>query len=314
VFDYPAVCQISLRVPGYFPGRYGLVYYEISSSRIRKESEETDWDTGLKEFTSYQYNSYGQLTQKSSTNSNGDQMVENISHISDCPGSSTDHISMKNQHIYSPVIEKNIMNNTKNIYRELNSYSLIGSTIGIAIGTSAPTIGIYGIRTKQIAETGGSDFDKNYAYSSLFTSSSLNVYKINEIKETNNIATSVFYGFNNTLPVVKAENLDISTLYEKIVASLPSGYPTLESLIRSITALPNTNWTAFNKKLRDNVPKTCQVTTYSYQPLIGMTLSTDPSGTTVYYEYDDFGRLKCIRNDDGKILKTFDYHYIGQTK
>ena len=39
------------------------------------------------------------------------------------------------------------------------------------------------------------------------------------------------------------------------------------------------------------------VTTYAYDPLVGITRITDPSGHSVYYEYNDSGKLKVIRDD-----------------
>jgi YD repeat-containing protein len=32
-----------------------------------------------------------------------------------------------------------------------------------------------------------------------------------------------------------------------------------------------------------------------------------------YYYYDGFGRLKWIKDQDGNIIKTFQYHYLGKT-
>lgn len=51
------------------------------------------------------------------------------------------------------------------------------------------------------------------------------------------------------------------------------------------------------------------LTTYTYMPLVGMSSMTDPSGTTVYYEYDSFQRLIAIRDMDGKVLDNYKYQY-----
>jgi len=59
-------------------------------------------------------------------------------------------------------------------------------------------------------------------------------------------------------------------------------------------------------------PSNAQMTTYTYDPLIGMTSSTDAKGEITYYEYDSLQRLMNIRDKDGNITKHFDYHYQGQ--
>jgi YD repeat-containing protein len=59
-------------------------------------------------------------------------------------------------------------------------------------------------------------------------------------------------------------------------------------------------------------PANAQMTTYTYDPLIGLTSSTDAKGEVSYYEYDSFQRLMNIKDKDGNIIKHMDYHYQGQ--
>ncbi|RYE19825.1 MAG: hypothetical protein EOP51_19115 [Sphingobacteriales bacterium] len=51
------------------------------------------------------------------------------------------------------------------------------------------------------------------------------------------------------------------------------------------------------------------MTTYTYNSTVGITSVTDPKNTTEYYEYDSFQRLKCIKDQNGNIVKAFDYNY-----
>ncbi len=48
---------------------------------------------------------------------------------------------------------------------------------------------------------------------------------------------------------------------------------------------------------------------YTYDPLVGMTSQCDPSSKISYYEYDKVGRLQVVRDQDKKIIKTFEYKY-----
>jgi hypothetical protein len=59
-------------------------------------------------------------------------------------------------------------------------------------------------------------------------------------------------------------------------------------------------------------PVGSEMTTYTYDPMVGMTSMTDAKGMTTYYEYDSFKRLSNIKDKEGNIIKHFDYRYKNQ--
>lgn len=56
-------------------------------------------------------------------------------------------------------------------------------------------------------------------------------------------------------------------------------------------------------------PANAQMSSFTYEPLIGITSQCDINNRISYYEYDAFGRLTIIRDQDGNILKKMDYVY-----
>ncbi|HLZ86162.1 MAG TPA: hypothetical protein VKQ52_02930, partial [Puia sp.] len=56
-------------------------------------------------------------------------------------------------------------------------------------------------------------------------------------------------------------------------------------------------------------PVSAQMTTFTHTPLIGITSRCSENNTVTYFNYDAFDRLRFIRDADGNIVKTMDYHY-----
>lgn len=56
-------------------------------------------------------------------------------------------------------------------------------------------------------------------------------------------------------------------------------------------------------------PADGQMTTSTFDPLIGITSSCDAGSRITYYEYDNFQRLRRVRDQDYNILKSYDYKY-----
>ena len=59
-------------------------------------------------------------------------------------------------------------------------------------------------------------------------------------------------------------------------------------------------------------PLGAQMTTYTYEPLVGMSSMTDLNGLTTTYEYDEFQRLQLVKDPDGNIIHHYQYHYKEQ--
>jgi hypothetical protein len=60
-------------------------------------------------------------------------------------------------------------------------------------------------------------------------------------------------------------------------------------------------------------PVGAQMTTYTYDPLIGVTSITDGRNNVLYYEYDNFKRLSKIKDQNGNIKNSYCYNYAGQS-
>lgn len=56
-------------------------------------------------------------------------------------------------------------------------------------------------------------------------------------------------------------------------------------------------------------PKNARMSSFTYDPLTGVTSQCDGNNRIQYYEYDHLGRLIIIRDLDGNILKSFEYGY-----
>ncbi|MFW5700486.1 MAG: hypothetical protein ACOCWM_02255 [Cyclobacteriaceae bacterium] len=109
------------------------------------------------------------------------------------------------------------------------------------------------------------------------------------------IVTTILYGYKNTLPVAEI----INQTYDEV-----KGY------IQDYTGNTNLSSTQINS-LINNLPN-AQISTYTFDPLKGMTSETGPDNIKLNYEYDDFGRLKLVKDHNGHILKRYTYQYRVQ--
>ena len=117
---------------------------------------------------------------------------------------------------------------------------------------------------------------------------------------SNKMKQSVVYiwGYNHQYPVAQISNATLSDVVNQGIDM---------NAIGSSPTPTQVQWNSLHA-LRDKLPAS-QVIISTYEPLVGIKSQTDARGVTTYYEYDDLGRLSCIRDNENRIIKTYDYKY-----
>jgi YD repeat-containing protein len=132
--------------------------------------------------------------------------------------------------------------------------------------------------------------------------------KGNLVQTTDKAGNSVttIWGYDQTLPIAQitgAKYSDISSL-PVITAAISASNADADNPANEgglLTALDNLRTAS---QLQGY-----SITTYTYDPLVGITHSISPNGIKATYEYDASGRLLRVKNSEGQILKENQYNY-----
>jgi YD repeat-containing protein len=114
------------------------------------------------------------------------------------------------------------------------------------------------------------------------------------------------WGYNQSLPVAIIKGASYAELNS---SGLLSDLDQLQNFTDINTPTLRNNLKVLNQIIRFNAPSNTMVYTYAYKSLAVITSETDPSGRTVFYEYDAFGRLIFVKDEDGNVLKEHKYNY-----
>ena len=116
-----------------------------------------------------------------------------------------------------------------------------------------------------------------------------------QITDKSGKKTCYVWGYKGLYPVAKIENATIDQ-----VASRLSGYGA-KPLLQNLSAEQESSL----RTLSD-----AWITTYRYDPLVGITRIVDASGRSTDYDYDYIGRLTRIWDEKNMLMKSFDYNII----
>jgi YD repeat-containing protein len=259
-------------------------YYTTTGLRVLESTQEvTD---GIATYTTYDsYNKNGLPTSISRTASTGDVATTKLSYPTEF--SFAPYNYMQESNILTPVIEKRTYKNNELLKREITEYKSWHSLF------YAP------LNYKEGYREESPEIRLTYSYDT-----KANIQEIVKDGETKNV---YLWGYNQTYPVARLDN----STYETVTANntLMSYINQLENYSNFENATDRANLKKLNTNIRNNIPTGSLITTYTYKPLVGITSETDVNGTTTYYEYDDLGRLKYIKDNEENILKKYEYHY-----
>lgn len=147
---------------------------------------------------------------------------------------------------------------------------------------------------------------RQYTSSAEYTDVILGPYDVNgnleEQYHADDARETFLWGYNHAYPVVKVVGSDYSTVSSYITSPAILQSPVSEDAL--LDELSNVS-----VGLANNV---AQVSLFTYEPGVGITSITDPSGKVMHYEYDHYNRLAYIRDQDNNILKRVCYSYDGQ--
>lgn len=258
------------------------VHYLTGGTLDLKKSITTEYTNGIPDLVKiieyfYDYNDHYQLSYSEATNSNGNIIKEMFHYPQDYDS------GVQN---FSTLISNNIVGTPIDM-RTYNGSTLISGT-QIKYNNSGQPTDVYKFHSSvsDVAFSTGNPY--TFTHKATYEYNSYG--NLGQIFPDNDIKTSILWDSKGIYPMAEVVN----ATYSQIV-SLNGKACTYSSK------------TLFNS-LKSLVPN-AQISTFSYNPLFGMSEQTDANGVTRYFDYDLFGRLKVIKNDDGHIQQKADYNF-----
>ncbi|WP_195655924.1 hypothetical protein [Bacteroides sp. 1001136B_160425_E2] len=121
--------------------------------------------------------------------------------------------------------------------------------------------------------------------------------------ETNAIV--YLWSYSGQYPIAEIKNATLS----EVESAVKSVFEVASINALATLAVPN------ESKLQDGSLQSAlpnaHVTTYTYQPLVGMLTVTTPAGLTITYEYNAYGRLLRKKDHAGNVIEEYEYNYAN---
>ncbi|CAM4120033.1 YD repeat-containing protein [Pedobacter westerhofensis] len=337
VFPKYRYIPASLRCQESFDEFIKIGYSIQSASRKLSTITETDYSNASSPLVNnvrydYDNTNHLQITRTTKTGSDGKVNVINDKYASDFSDSSYGSDLLRSQSIKNAVVEQTVTKDGAFVGRSATSYKNVAGSIVPDYAMKALTNGTMETRLKY------NRYDNDG-----------NLLEWSNFGGVNNEQKSSYkWGYNNLYPVAECKNagydeffyegFELSNLAGVTAGVAHTGNMYIAGSYLVNWAAPNTRtyvisywyrtggvWKFSNAQpfttnsfqltggdAYDDIqiqPSDAIMKTFTHNPLVGISSVTDEKGKATYYEYDGLQRLKRIKDQNGNILKSSNYHF-----
>ncbi|MEN5194497.1 hypothetical protein [Sphingobacterium faecium] len=133
---------------------------------------------------------------------------------------------------------------------------------------------------------------------------------VHSLSRANDVVINYVWSYGKRFPIAEIKGPDYQAIQTLLGGS--SVIDNFSNLTNPSKAQIDSFLTPIRTAINGGTLKDVEISSFSYDPLLGIKSQTDSSGKSVYYEYDSFGRLDVVKDDNGAIEKKMDYNYRNQ--
>lgn len=267
---------------------------------LLSEEDEINFDVNgqsISKKVNYNYHSsYPFVLEKKYINSDGSEVLNAYGYMIDEPRNEVSEL-LKNQNRLGELSEVSLFKDSKVLSKSKINYSKI-----IQFNANGPEDEHRAIiQPKNYLEAkGNSNMEEIISYDKYDQYGNLLQYT-----KKGSIPVSLIWGYDGSQVILKFEGID----YDSLMGNGRIAFLIDDAIFESREINSGRSLQTFELLRKETFLKNILVTSSTYQPLIGIMSITPSNGQSEFYEYDDFGRLIKIYNEQKEVLKTFNYHY-----
>jgi hypothetical protein len=241
--------------------------------------------------------SHYQLKTQTRTNSDGIKYITSLKYPLDYPNAGV-LANMRSRNMQNAIVEK-----FDKMQKGTDAEQLLQATLNTYILDNNNKIVLSKVSQTELSKPDNNIIAPSYIDQQFFSYDAV-TGNLLQVTTKGNDNTSFIWGYGDMLPIAEIKNATKTQV--DVALSVASLTPATANALTDETTIR-----AKMQTVRQQLSQSL-VTSNTYQPHIGTTSTTNPTSLSVYYTFDNFGRLKEIKNDKLEVVKSYRYNTRGQ--